>query len=255
MIKVKRILCVLFLSFIIFLTSCFQQGEFEYLGSYPELFSVAINSLLGARGFYIGGSPGSGGIQLLIRIDDEDEYGRILFLYRDDFFLGEDSRVIMQKIDGDYAYFYPHYNFILRSRENINRFTDEDIEVFKKINSWNQEMSDSSEFVRVRITRQKKDGLVSNDRLIETFLYLFPNTTLTTSQKLSNVIFLRDDNYGRSIYSIGMFIILFQFDYSLNIETGILEITDRYNYQSKLRLFMETNGWNTPFEERLENEE
>jgi len=51
-IKQIRVKCalMLFWSCILFLTACFQD-EFEYTGDYPELFSVAVNSILGAEGY------------------------------------------------------------------------------------------------------------------------------------------------------------------------------------------------------------
>ena len=77
------------------------------------------------------------------------------------------------------------------------------------------------------------------------------------------MFFLRTDEYGRAIY-LGLgrveesesaertyLAILFQPDHSFDIETGWLEIEEEYfnNYQTKLREFMEANGWDTPFEE------
>jgi len=118
---------VLLLSLTVLLTGC---GGFEYRGDYPELFSVAVNSILGAQGFQEGGWPRP--IQPYIRVLEEDNYGRRLFIYTEDVTIGVSSyRVIIQKVEGDYAYFYPHYNFG-RGR------TDEAVEALKEANSWNQ---------------------------------------------------------------------------------------------------------------------
>jgi len=235
------------------LSSCFTEREVLYPGHHPELFSIAINSILGARGFQVGGLPGGTGINATTRVIDEDNYERILFSYGE----GDISYVIMQKVDEDYVYFYPHYNFISfqgvwlswEERQHSRRITDEDLEELKKANSWNKEMSDSSKFVRVRIVRRKEDGPISDDKLVRASHLIFPERNSTRTQIITNTIFLRTDRYGRAIYSFGGYAALFQPDHSFDIETGILEITDRFNYQTELRLFMEANGWDTPFEE------
>ena len=241
---------ILLLSPIMFVTSCFR--EFEYEGDYPELFSVAVNSILGAIGYSLG-PPG--GVQPRITLLEEDAYGRRLFLYNEEVTLNISAyRIIIQKIEGNYAYFYPHYNFISSSIEYRWEFTDEDMEALKKTNSWNQEMNDSSEFVRVRIVRKKEVGPISNERLIEVYSYIFLRRSLV-HQNISNslMIFLRTDSYGRSVYAaIGprdddIFAVLFHPNHSFDPETGILLIEDRNRYQTALRLFMEANGWNTPF--------
>ena len=244
---------ILALIVVIFLTSCNEEREFEYLGNYPELFSVAINSILGTRGYRQVGLGGKDNPS--IRILEKDDYGRILFSYSE----GTISYVIMQKVDGNYVYFYPYYNFISRQGvwnstleprpERMGGFSNEDRRVLKEINNWNQPMSDSSEFVRARIVHRKEDGLVSDDKLVEVYKLIIPETRLNTRHMVSNMVFFRTDSYGRAIYSIGEIVVLFQPDHSFDIETGLLKRADRFNYQTELRLFMEANGWDTPFEE------
>jgi len=99
------LLLLLFLLFS-FLESC--GSNFEYTGDRPELYSVAINSILGVQGF----APSSWGpVRPSIIVLDEDSYGRVMFLYYESSFISPVNIVIMQKVDGDYVYFYPHYNF------------------------------------------------------------------------------------------------------------------------------------------------
>ena len=255
MIKKIGVKCelILILSFTIFLTACFPSAEFEYMLDDPELYSVAIHSILGQRG-YASGSVG--GDPPLIVISEEDDYGRRLFSYREGAFISRFNYVIIQKVRGDYAYFYPHYNFI--SASYLNYFTDERIEALKEANGWNQPMSDSSEFERVRIVRQKGEGPISRDKLFEAFTDIFPDTNLSERPALSTMIFLRTDRYGRSVYLVegsgsewtGTYIaILFHPDHSFNIGTGMTVIEDLHNYQTELRLFMEANGWNEPWDD------
>ena len=233
---------ILLLVFTLFLIGC--RG-FDYVGNYPELYSVAINSLLGARGY------GDNKTQPIITTLEEDRYGRILFSYSEGYAIGAGfSYGIMQKVEGNYVYFYPHYNFILR---NWGHFTSEDVETLKEVNSWNQPMSDSNEFVRVRIVRQKEEGPISESDLVDMYRLVFPNLNLSRGQIIPHVVFLRADDYGRSIYLASRreihIAVLFQPDHSFDLETGTLLIEDHNNYQTELRLWMEANGWNTPWEE------
>jgi len=242
---IKKYTFLLFILFTILLTSCFgQEKEFEYLGENPELFSIAVNSILGARGFQ---DIGWGKDHPAIITREKDNHGRILFSYSEGGnFVG---LLVLQKMCNKYVYFYPHYNFILSSRENHWRFSNTDISSLKRANSWNQQMSDSSEFIRVRIVRMKEYGPISDNKLVEAYYQIIPDNSLRVNQILSNIVFLRDDTYGRAIYSFGRRVILFHPNHLFDIDTGLLEITDRYNYQTELRLFMEANGWDTPFEE------
>ena len=246
--------CILVLTVTIFLTACFSSAEFEYDGSYPELYSVAISSILGQEGRDAYAPPG--GADPILYVLAEDSHGRRLFTYGEGSFISVFSKVIIQKVEGDYAYFYPHYNFI--SGNNSYPITERRIRDLKEANSWNQPMSDSDEFERVRIVRQREEGPVSREKLVEVFGYIFPGESITKSQANSAMFFLRTDNYGRSVYLgegsgrewIETYIaVLFQPDDSFDIETGMLVIEDLNNYQTELRLFMEANGWNEPWDD------
>jgi len=238
----KHVKCkfILLLSSILFLGACFNS-EFTYTGNYPELYSVAVNSVLGLEGFNVS-SPAR---QPYVGIMEEDNYGRKLFVYSE----LHSIILVMQKSDEDYAYFYPHYNFFISLRHTW-AFTDEDyekVEALKKANNWNQEMSDDSKFVRVEISRQRAKGPISNEKLFEVYHYLFPHLNRPEHIRVS-MFYLRTDRYGRSVYSTGTGAALFQPDHSFDPETGIFLFENRHNYQTELRLFMEANGWDTPFD-------
>ena len=310
----KNIKLVTLMISVIALTGCFfRRIDPIYTGEYPELFSVALGSLLGARGY----SLSVGSLPDLI-ILEEDDYGRILFEYSDGGGLYP-SRLIMQKTEGDYAYFYQHYNFIIGSHpigisfrydipdfvdeemvdewlklqeeyvnlckydpdfledvirvqssmldllreipehlREVSGFTDEAMSTLKETNSWNQVMSGVSEFARVRIVRQKEAGPISLENLAEVHNTIFssrPTANRTRSRDVSyRMVFLRTDNYGRSVYLGGWqddhIVVLFQPNQLFNQRTGPLEIAELNNYQTELRLFMEANGWDTSFRTR-----
>ena len=240
---------------LMFLLACFPQGKFEYEGDYPALYTVGAYSTLGARGF-IRDHHVAEGFAPYIEMIEMDSFGRVLFSYSE----GVLFLVIMQKSDGEYAYFYPHYNNILNSSGRL--ISDEDSNALKDANSWNQEMGEDEEFDRVRIVRRKDDGPIADEQVINVYRDIFPITNSTDRQILFNdVFYFRTDSYGRSIYLftwgtwVGVnenvyektyYTVLFQADHSFDIESGVLEIEYQYNYQTELRLFMEANGWNTP---------
>jgi len=248
--KMIRVKLILLLIGTTFLTGCRLMRNVTYDGDYPELFSIAVQSLLGVRGYE------EGHLSLPdIRTISEDNYGRVMFSYRED---RVSSYLIIQKVDGDYAYFYPHYNFILTSSEQGWEFSDENVDALKIANNWNQPMSDRSDFERVPIIRLKEDGPISDELLIETFFEMFPDVELRPARMAaSRFRFLRTDRYGRSIYltaerGVGWggpyFVVMFQPNHSFDLETDTLEIRDMNNYQTQLRLFMEANGWNETWE-------
>jgi len=276
MIKITRIISVLLILmlFTIILTAC-SQGD-GYAGDYPELFSVAIGSILGARGYEIVG--GLRGIdQPSIWILEEDNFGRVLFWYTEDAIFREISSdngrrsaarrvfiyLVAQRVDGNYVYFYPHYNFIIRVDsgnhihdsyfEDLPQITNEDLNALKEANSWNQEMSDDNAFERVRIVRQKESGPISVRQLAEAYRAVIPSPEVRDRTAASWMRFLRSDRYGRSVYiTVEMgrsIVVIFQPDHSFNVETGTREITNEISYQTELRLLMEANGWNTPWVE------
>jgi len=163
----------------------------------------------------------------------------------------------MQKVEGDYVYFYPHYNFFSAPGRYFHQPPNERrIAALKESNSWNQEMSDTSAFVRARIVTQIEPGPISDEKLANVFFDVFYDAGVPRRHAAIGMIFLRTDDYGRSVYlgiGAGQYwisthkAVFFQPDHSFDIETGVLLITDNYNYQTDLRLFMEANGWNTPF--------
>jgi len=216
------------------------------VGDYPELFSVAMGSILGAEGLYLGG------IGADIEVLEEDNYRRVLFTYIVESDVYPTRYIIMQKCDGEYAYFYPHYNFISSMSRGVS---DEALDMLKEANSWNREMSDAGEFDRVRITRSKDTGPISDKKRIDVYLKIFPSTNMPRWRSSSApMVFLRTDTYGRSIYYTGGRIdgfdvgitVFFSADHSFDIETGMLDVTGLIDYQTELRLFMDANGWNTP---------
>jgi len=240
---------------LLLLTSCFLFRGFEYTGEYPELWSVTIGTIPSEAG----AGMGTGGFnpQPFIIIIEIDNYGRVLFSYGNGFL--PFFRVIMQRTDNNYAYFYTHYNHMadpridtgfLAAREQRYLY-DEMIENLKIANNWNQPMSDDSEFDRVRIVRRRERGPVPEDILREAFheLLIFAERDSIPSWDSGRMRFLREDRYGRTIYVHGwlyqFWVTILQPDHSFDIDISFGELIG-HDYQTDLRLLMEANGWNTP---------
>jgi len=233
--------------------------DFEYRGDHPELYTTAQNSLLGQRG-YIPDHHVPHGFIPDIRILEKDRYGRILFTYSEHRY--GYALLIVQKVDDEFVYFYPHYNFIisLNHRDWEAGFMTKFVDELKEANNWNQEMSEDIAFEQVRISRQKKPGPIPDRQLVSAYRNIFPDTTATDGQILFNsVFFFRTDDFGKSIYLFNDHVIFFDVDHTVK---DILDITELYrdeelestnlldlrllSYQTELKLFMEKNGWNTP---------
>jgi len=251
--RVIKLSCVIFAVTIgvSLITSCLMLRPFEYSGEYPELWSTAVRSIPSATGI------GFNGTQPGIEVIETDQYGRVLFRYGEG--LPPVFRVIMQRSDDNYAYFYPHYNHMTFPRVGTGYSAiqaqrdlyNEMIEDLKIANNWNQPLSDDSEFDRVRIVRRRVRGPVPEGALREAFheLLIYAGRDSIPSWDSGRMLFLREDRYGRAIYEHSWgdqkWIVIFQPDHSFDINISFGELIGD-DYQTDLRLLMEANGWNTP---------
>ena len=273
------ILCIFIYVFILTAVSC-PDRYFEYSGDYPDLYTVAISSILHLGGAdYLNREP-------FIRKLYEDEFGRVLFSYCEGGFslnTGEGERwltlhLISQKTDGEYVYFYEHINFVFIYQTHLNQtpvnltpeeiyFNLRSIERLKYENNWGQRLSCTSKFARIPFKLNNDDviGPVSRYRLAETARVAFPDIfrrynifgvlseRRTRQAWLSSTFYFRSDPYGRSVYTFGireptfrtLGVFVFQPDHTIDIDIGVTVLSDRFNHQTELKNFFEANGWNT----------
>ena len=237
-----------------------ERERFEYTGRYPELYTAVLHAVPGIWGYITGNILG--GEQPNIRRQNWDSFGRVVVRYDEDSpLIRGRAYVVVQKVEGDYVYFYPFYNHIVAPSRLGDFPLAEELERLRKANSWEQELSDDSEFVRVRITRFIERGPIPDSVFVQAYREIFPETTCRDLQIMGSTTFLRTDSYGRALYfSVGSegtgeervrhhVVVLFQPDGSFDLETGVVFFKDFYRYQTQLREFMEANGWDTPFEE------
>lgn len=241
----KICVCVLFFIIISSLLACYPKYEIEH----PELYTVAVNSLLWNRGYSFSADAA---IAPDISVVETDEYGRILFQYTEKYFsedIAFSSLLILQSSDEEFVYFYEDINFICKEKnpyanEKIE-FDQEQIDGLKTKNGWNTPI-DSDKCVKKRIINEKADVLIDEDALEEVFLcyenYL-NNITFTLTEDGCGKILLYSivciENSGN--YSNKYVVTLFENGLLLDsFEPEVL-----YDYQQELREFKENNGWGT----------
>jgi len=255
------------------ITSACTSPYQGYQGEYPELLTVAMNTLLGAFGYYEAASSDKMERDSRIEILDEDDYGRILFAYNEYSNISSLSLLIMQQKDDTYVYFYPNYCFIsydvrISIWENnfgeiaLNYFSEEDIQALKDKNDWDQEVNESK-CVKAQITRIKIQPEIKLDK--KDFEPLFKKLAKDTGYNGSDTIvryafYCTSDTYGRMLYyawGVGRNVnpyrrfdvaIIINLDGSYDEETCIMELSDLFNYQDELKALKDLNSWNQPLE-------
>ncbi len=242
-IKNKEIKIFLILAFLVIVIGCaLKKIENDYHGKYPELYSVAINSLLGARGY----AQDERKYDSEITIMESDQYGRTLFFYYEGKEVSSYSLIISQESTDNYTYFYPDVNFISASE---NDFPQAEIEELKRKNDWDKPIV-PEKCIKVEVVRKKEKGPINNNKLIE----LYNKALGEDAYGLSAIIFFTTDDYNRSIY-LGYgksskrryVVMLFNADGSYDESKCIMELTDLYRYQDELKSFKELNNWNKPY--------
>ena len=242
---IRIIIFIILIIIVISTTSCINVHGYsdDYQGDYPELYSIAINSVLGARGYL---NDGRGPRSSEITIMEEDSFGRKIFLYFEMKMISTYSLHISQTINDQYAYFYPDFNFISGPTDE---FSEEAIEALKRKNDWDMEI-DLSKCVKAEIVRRKGSGPLGSSQILP----LYRKALGEDAHGNPLIVYFITDDYGRSMYlgyglfSIGRHIVMmFNPDGSYDENIGYFELTDLFSYQEELKQFKELNNWNQPW--------
>jgi hypothetical protein len=250
---------IVFLS-ITLLAGCDRTAYYQ--GEDLDLYSVAVNSLLGVNGY------GGKGSRPKIEVIEEDSFGRKLFSYVGDGLGNSYNLLICQKSDDKYAYYYPDFNFISAAYNLINVeniFTIEEVNKLKELNDWDKEINEEKS-VKVEIKHKKDQPMITNDRKNQ-FELIFKEVAKETGYKGNDSIFryaiyCTSDYYGRTLYyayGIGRdvngegvspsslskefeLVIIFKID-----ETFVyMELLDEYEYQAEVNQLKDLSNWNQP---------
>lgn len=283
--KLKTLL-MLFFTCIVFISAsaCWLFKPYKYNGNFPELYTVAVNNLFAAWGYYDNGevifSPD-------INVIETDEYGRTLFYYDemsryyDKGFEGKIGYahyyyaiLIMQKASDGFVYYYEDVCIELHLHSDVSfRDINEDIKSknfshLKEVNDWGKPLQEDK-CVQKNITTRNKSTLDISEKTFEhitreyaTFLgdkgndiiYRFElyNTSDCYGRELYYVEGISRDVYGEGISPTSThryfhFAIIFNPDGSYNKDTCITEIQDPFHYQEDLILLKSKNQWNQPY--------
>ena len=252
--KIAKVNFIVVIAMAIIITVGCTSKDKIYDGEYPDLYSVAIHSLLGSSGFI----QSERSFPSIIKLVEEDTHGRKLFIYYEGTSISTYSLLISQNNDDEYVYFYPDYNFISVEESKWQHtatlgppeddFTTEEIEELKRNNDWNKPIN-IDRCIKAKIVREKEMGPMEDKKLEKAYYETLGEDG--GPRAIPRISFLVTDDYGRSIYlwygNSGLnLVIIFQPDGSYE-EQGVMELKELQNYQDELKAFKELNGWNKPF--------
>ena len=191
---------ILFITILIFgLTGC--RYDVSYKGQYKELYTTAIYSIPNAVGFM---DHGEGTYDADIYVWEQDDYGRTLFAYCDDYSNQVFALVVSQCYDENNVYFYPDVNYALTMieskykyegvdddhlKDRTKEFYENNKEHLKEKNDWNKPLN-FKKCVSFKITNQKILG-----ENIFSFNENECNTILNEYTKTLNLVHLEEKSY------------------------------------------------------------
>lgn len=176
----KKVISLLLCSVILFTCSLGLSGcifslknPYPYRGEYKELYTAAIYSIPDAEGYM---HHGEGAYNADIYVWEQDDYGRTLFSYCEDYGNQIFALVIAQAYDESSVYFYPDMNYALtflpserlyegakdgHLKDRTEAFYLEHKDNLKEKNDWNQPI-DKRKCVSYPITDHKVLGEGAN---------------------------------------------------------------------------------------------
>lgn len=146
-----------------------RENAYPYKGPHKELYTAAIYSIPDAVGYM---HHGEGAYNADIHIWEQDEYGRTLFSYCEDYGNQVFALVIAQAAEESKVYFYPDVNYALTLidseysyegaddnalKDRTKAFYTEAKDQLKEANDWNQPL-DKSKCVSYSVTDHKSLG-------------------------------------------------------------------------------------------------
>ena len=238
----KKIFIILIALLIIPLASC-TDITYSYSGDYPDLYSVVLYSIPDTIGYFSSEIMENPRIELL----ETDDFGRKLFMYYEGNSVSTYSLVIQQYSLENEVCFYSDYDFISSPSE---QFSEEAISLLKTNNDWNNELQESNCECKQQITKKGQVPL-SFDQIQPFYEIVFPGDEHFSDDRWIRY-FLTDD-YGRILVTVEArnkdewAVMAFNPDATYDAENGYLVLTDFFTYQSLLKDYKETIGWNEPF--------
>lgn len=229
------------------LTGCAYKG---YSGDYPNLYTVAINSVLWNNGHSFSADRY---IDPKIEIIDEDRYGRIMFTYYEKYYgdLSFSALVICQHSNEKDVFYYEDMNYIIKIQalytQNINDFEDEEIDQLKAANNWEQEIN-FDKCIKKEITRRKPtipcEDEVTN-KIVDQFdlenerYALFVDFLTSDSENDNFIIYGYIYMDGGRVYFIG----IVENNDELIKKINFLVPLNVFDYKTEFMEFKKINNW------------
>lgn len=234
----------------IVLTACTYE---EYGGDFSNLYTVAINSVLWLNGY-------SWSADFVcdpqIEIIDIDEFGRTIFTYHEKHYKGSDlsftALIVSQGSNEREVFYYEDINFIIKKQplpaQNVEMFSDEEIECLKSINDWNQQIK-HDKCVKKEITKSKsqipheqeiKKQIEEEFDFADNKYLLFMDYMINDSTDSKFIIYgyvWKSETDG--IYFIG----LVETENNTFKKLNMLCPIDVYNYNAEFIEFKNANNW------------
>lgn len=263
-IKFKTLILVLMLLAVaLFSAGC---NNSRYRGEYPQLCSVAwsnIPTLTGCR------SNGEVVYDPEVSVLATDSYGRVLFSYTEDNYGRSFYVLIMQRVDEQFAYYYPDDCYTLLTYDEWYSTPDvnaEEVTTLKELNDWERPMDESKLEGTAIIDRKPSKGKLKLknwyfEQIIEE--YYADSGRYVHPKNVSFVRFfeyVKSDGYGREMYVVNTdfeeysdktetwysytFLVILQPDKSYDLSTVVVLEPDTMPQQVKTA--KQQTGWNTP---------
>lgn len=230
------------------LTGCAACSYKGYSGNYPDLYTVAINSLLWNGGHSTGADRYC---DSEIKVLEKDEFGRILFTYYEkEFGMGTRSifaLIVSQYSEDGYVYYYEDCNYLNAEPEKhitSQQFSQEEIENLKVENDWDKEIN-LVKCTKKDIIREKR-SLPTDKEAIKEAAVLKLNSGaikenicvfyLTSDNKCNFIAYGTVVNVDYELYFVAF----------VNSEGEIIDWLipeNLYAYQEELKNFKQKNGW------------
>lgn len=240
----------IFLTFICSLSGCRYKG---YGGEHPDLYTVAIHSVLWNNGYsYATERVTDSKIEEL----EKDKFGRTLFVYFEKYYSGGEivfSTLLIQQYSTEkYVYYYEDKNYIVKEQiiySVLTPFSDEEINQLKELNDWNKEL-DLNICIEKEITHQKPSLSADEYQTIEDKAIKHLNIKeeqhfsdidmLTSNENLDFIVY----GYVRSYMEKNQYFVAYcHTENNSIIDVEFLILKDLYNYQTELKEFKAKNDW------------
>ena len=241
----------LFLSLVftlIIFSGCKYKG---YSGVNPDLFTVAINSVLWTNGYSWGADFVC---DSTVEVIDKDSYGRTIFAYCEKYYKGGDitfsALIICQYSNEKEVFYYEDTNYIIKKEVTLSYkvgiFSQEEIEYLKLINDWNKEI-DYNKCVKKEITKNKPEipykekitnQIIKHFNLINGEYDIFMDYLTSDLSNSKYIIYGNIRKHGgEDIIFIGLA------EKDNDIKLNIMIPSNVYDYKDEFINFKQANNW------------